>query len=511
MAHARDTSRSRRLAPREEPRSKRRARPFAITPGRGLGSTTSPGLANSLALKTPAMANDFRLWSGLLLGLAAAGCSSPPSSGNDAGPDAGNDGGVCVPFDGGTEPQVTLTAGPFDGGLPLSAYSAAFATAYCQWYSRCNPLAQYVLADCVANIAGRGGWSPNFNGSQDPKRELSFIPAFLDGVDAGRIRYDPAAALACLNQLQAAQCLSPVFYAGPETGCAPYWTGTVATGGACENDRDCSAGLCVNADGGCPGACVALIDQPGASATFIGQCDASAGLYDTSVQNGPGICDPAPDAGMVHVFCLTDGNCPSGEQCALTGSCVSQSTDPTLCPPSCPTSAQCFAVTEPLSPNLDSFDGLCAPNVQDGGACNVGAVLFSINNSNPFQAIWLSGACEPGLVCRGGTATGNLGTCQPTAEVGQPCTAGVQFTGCALGLACTCGVCEIPPGPNASCLADTFGACRPDQAVCSSAKCTALPTSGQPCATSDGVCAQGLFCENAGVCTSPSHCSGETQ
>jgi len=111
--------------------------------------------------------------------------------------------------------------------------------------------------------------------------------------------------------------------------------------------------------------------------------------------------------------------------------------------------------------------------------------------------------CAPGLTCRGAPGDGGVGTCATPQDVAGPCLMGTAISGCALGLICQCGKCQIPPSEG-TCAVNT---CKPGVAYCDPKTNTCVPVqaAGADCtAEMAQACAPNLVCDaTTNMCESP--------
>lgn len=143
-------------------------------------------------------------------------------------------------------------------------------------------------------------------------------------------------------------------------------------------------------------------------------------------------------------------------------------------------------------------DGGCLSFVASGRACDSEVTITGPQAAAAPPGIFNRRTCAPGLVCRGLESDGGLGTCKGAEDVGGPCLEGASEPGCAWGLACSCGVCEVPPieGP---CL-DGPAPCEPGVAYCDLDSLTCRPVLGlYSICSGDEMCLPSLQC-SSGTC-----------
>ncbi len=239
--------------------------------------------------------------------IALGACSSTPAA--DAGVDAGR--------------ATTADAGARDSGVvALADYSRRVSESFCGKVFECCAAAE------VAQI---------FNGAftDRPSCVARFVSEYdqsvqmlQDSIDVGRVRYDPAAAGACVAGFAELTCPSFNRWSGPPAcaaGVFSVFLGTVADGGACSVAADCggSHAICVPVtDGGreCLGA--AGIGEPcGNPAACLpgARCIGGSG-----VPAPPPVCTAELPIGSA---CLFNAQCTS-QNCALDGG-VGETCQPT--------------------------------------------------------------------------------------------------------------------------------------------------------------------------------------
>ena len=200
----------------------------------------------------------------------------------------------------------------------------------------------------------------------------------------------------------------------------------------------------------------------GGGATDGGAADGGApcSFYDSPVQT-----------------CSTDQDCADGTGASRAPYCVAGICETWRC--------GYFPVM-----GIDSCTSLAAA----GEPCLTNAFSVLTNPAAP------DAMCAPGLNCQGATRDGGLGVCVVPLDVGGACT---DDNSCKLGLACACGICEIPPA-SGPCLNDL---CQVGTAYCDRASNTCHPVrlSGASCAGANNSCAPGLVCDVVfSICGPPS-------
>lgn len=235
-----------------------------------------------------------------------------------------------------------------------------------------------------------------------------------EAVDAGRLRYDGAAARACLTGLEARACFSTATV----PACERIFTGLQQLGAECFSGPECVAGAWCDRTSTCPGRCTALVPPGGLARDLIGCAPGNAAV---DQRDGGWLCR-APVS--------------SGARCRQPGENVF--------------GTSCLSSTESCSLPADGGAGFCEPwrtTLQPrGGTCGGGQF------------------CQRGLACRfvPGETTGR---CQDLIPLGQSCQ--LDFNGCALGA--TCGTderCVPEPRVGEACTSTCARGARCVNAVC---------------------------------------------
>lgn len=272
-------------------------------------------------------------------------------------------------------------------------------------------------------------------------------PAIVDAVDAGRVRFDGAAAAQCHARARTTCDTSRFTW-----DCAGVFSGTRALGQACHLQAECGAGLwCDASTGTCPGVCAARLAD-GTPATTSVSC-ASGWL--APLADGGTRCAAPPGPGDA---CL-DGLCRPGLSCA---------------------------------------EGTCVEPVPAGGACDAGPCTFG--------TICVAGACTAwarrGEPCASQFFPVDAGA--PPCQLGLACRAGVCGDALRDGESCR----EEPNrcGGGTRCSLTTYRCARLGLAgaVCtSSADCDRL-------SCIDGACSrgqpEGAACDGAHPCVPGANC-----
>jgi hypothetical protein len=303
--------------------------------------------------------------------------------------------------DKGTHTDGSVTAGTG----PLADFEASYIAAFCQYLTRC-------------------GMSP----STEACRKSYFDSSLIDldqlqrEIDQGLVTYDAAAATACFSVIANASCAVDAISSTSSTApsCAGVVKGTIASGGACVSDEQCTTGLCKQPSCGgscCLGVC-AVKAAAGGSCTQSSECVADATCnYDGSLT---GTCKPRAPRGEA---CEYNSDCQSGLTCDSTGSktCVPLIADGHPCTPG---GASCAE----LSSFCDGTSKTCQPRIRVGAPC--------VNDTG----VLLGSDCVIYAQCRGGV-------CVAIPTVGEPCQitdGGYAEIACLVGT-CTNGSCKVDP------------------------------------------------------------------
>lgn len=361
---------------------------------------------------------------------AAAGC-------------AGSD-GVPAPAHAGGPPETPAAADPGDppplappasgeGASPaapplprsLEEFEAEAAPLRCARAIRCGELGASHLARCLADDGSR-------------RRVLLGVAR---GLQAGRYRFDPEIARACLRVLAEAPC--HVDYETTPPGCLAGAVPAgllpaVAPGGACERWEECVDGIC-SGEVGCPGTCRPRTPDVG------GPCDpntlCSEHLY----------CDDGKCVARGDVGATCDGHwqaCRPGLVCQGWRPAVDSHHDYRPAQPG--TCERRRGLGEPCR-RVSLGDDCAAELFCDFGAA---APVCRDRLSEGTACTWLD-ACADGLRCDGvrlgehAAANGSgmraldrPGVCRRVADRGDPCDAAAAQTTCPADGRCENGTCR---------------------------------------------------------------------
>jgi hypothetical protein len=215
-------------------------------------------------------------------------------------------------------------------------------------------------------------------------------PSLKTAIDAGKVRYDGAAALACQEAMAARSCdVTTPEGRFPEI-CNQVFAGLTPEGGSCAFDAECSSGSCI--EPGCP----------------PGECC-------------PGVCD-AGERGPLGAPCISDLNCEAETFCGYTSrTCEALGALGAPCRQDahCGYGSGCVGKT-------DLMDGTCQAMVLLGQSCtddNCAEIGAYCNAELTCAPIGLDGdACTTDLECSQFAPCGDENTCEILPQVGATCT-----------------------------------------------------------------------------------------
>jgi hypothetical protein len=355
---------------------------------------------------------------------------------------------------------LAAACGSGAGTVTAASFPAAFAKAVCEVQAQCRAQARYLEQQCEADAAS------------------FYAPDLGKAVSAGKVRFDPQQAQACLDGLRARGCdRTP---REVDQACERAAAGTLAAGASCNWVFECASGRC---DPSSPGACPAKCGAAGGEGAACGTCDLRAGLRCLE-----SLCSAPHTAGQK---CSSSADCTLDLYCdASSGKCAARGSAQA----SCESGEQC---APGLFCDLAANGGLCTKKFAAGASCTAASA----------EAI--GPACFQGSVCRGFTfAKGGAtpGTCAAIGEIGASCAASAQVTGCGEGLVCSGGQCADKPVSGPCAQPDD---CKEGVAYCDGAQCRLLKTESATCASSLECASR--FCEpslmkcvvKAGACHEP--------
>lgn len=320
-------------------------------------------------------------------------------------------GGACGSSNGGGPP------------IPIDGIFDALAETDCDLFVRCG-------------VFSEAAFCPLYFG-QMPTGFNSFS-ATVAGVKAGKTKYNPAAARACIDAIGASGCgIFTQSGAPPPDVCSRVFTGTLADGVRCVADTACLAGsFCASpGNAGCDGVCThgGTLCNDDTHCTNGQVCD-----QHQPTATSQGTCVPRVAPGAANQPCVTN-TCATGLRCSVAGD------TPT-----------------------------CVPIALRGQPCDGGI-----------------GACAEGLVCAtGGGATSS--TCVPLAARGEPCQDNAQCGGFISTLVCDAATGTCVDAPTSGPCAGPMLTCNSLSSYCdtSSGTPTCMPyvATGATCSILNGAC-----------------------
>ncbi len=327
-----------------------------------------------------------------------------------------------VPACGGGTDSSSGDDGP---GIALAELPAKYSESLCQ-----------VFTSCVGDLYGifRPGETCLKGISVTIEEGLASLP---DAVDAGRVKYHGTKVQKCLDEIAAGTC--ETLSQRPTESCKAAIEGTIAAGGDCTQDAECSGPQYCKTGDTCPGKCAPYEKAGGA--------------------------------------CASSDNCASGLKCGDNGHCVAPSqrgeaceqgepdcADGLMClgqDPTANTPGSCYPIAEALSGKQGddcAFDGkLCA----DGYACEIksikpisGTCVAKVDSGAACRAAFPD-ECPADEYCGLGVNPLLPGTCTSKPKAGEPCAAalgGGQI--CAPYTRCDANVCRAIAHAGEDCNAD---------------------------------------------------------
>ena len=358
--------------------------------------------------------------------------------------------------------------GSSDGGpLPIEQLGAAYHLAVCRSTLACSPrnrLFHHDVATCAASEA-----------VQLLHNSIGRMPisSLVARVRAGAIHYDPVAALACIDDLNAG-CGDLSSGGGVPASCHRAFVGTNPLGGSCVVSAECRGDAwCRTQDDrgpACPGQCaprLALGDPCRESA----ECPAAIAA-DTVVVCKTPTAVPSAERRCVAVHLASPAS--AGQPCGRSPSAGGEELTPCAeglscrdtCQPPIAAGAACPGEFEPCVEGytcLGSWQQMvCAPITVRRAASEACGLNFSVVSAE-------HSICDAsqGLACADSR-------CAPVREVtaGQPCD--LETVRCAPGLACNLSreVCVVPLPAGELC---EHGAdCQSEACDASTGRCRAL-------------------------------------
>jgi hypothetical protein len=276
-------------------------------------------------------------------------------------------------------------------GLDLDEYQAAQLDAHCGYLVRCGAIS--TVADCRSHFRRNAPDSPNI----------------AAGVDAGKLRYDEDAAQDCIDAYGALSCDTTKQSGGALDACDRVLTGTVADGGSCAFDLECSSTYCSVPV--CEAACC------------TGTCKQPMPL--------PGVGEPCTSLCAEDAYCAVDSTChallPEGAACDGFSLCA----------------ASLYCVLPQAGGS-----GVCTPLPHIGEAC--AGPCAEINAACLYElcyAVGLAGdPCKSQYDCAQYYTCGPDQKCARLPTLGMPC-----FESCSDTSYCDGTTCVDPKANNETC------------------------------------------------------------
>lgn len=445
--------------------------------------------------------------------LAFFACSSTPApdggKGSTGGSSGGGTGGTVFQIPDGGPPSAAqicqwLWAGATRFGLVFTLPGLTAPTSETGPYCPSpTPTQQAAFGQAAAAAAPEiltlappdGGWPDGGAAGLcgDPTSQLSMLAAAIaQSVASGSLAWNVPALAACQQGMSASADLvayaadgggsfpgqADVFGVGDAGGaCLALLRGLVPDGGGCLFGFECQDGFycrSAGADGSCGGNCAPLVPA-GGGCGLLDQCAGSLSCT-SGVCGGPDAGAPPPPGGPGNP-CTTDAQCQSCLVCS--GSPV----------PACHTGLTASTCTSDVDCDVPllycATGGTCQPSATIGQSCTAGSYFACLDgwcdpiahlcrpSSNLGGPCAESGDCASGY-CSGATAVAD-GTCTSLPGHGLPCGAPPSTYSCAS----PGDYCNLPQGQT-------------------SGTCQSLPGAGQPCAS--GACAEGLYCTGTLLC-----------
>lgn len=302
----------------------------------------------------------------------------------------------------------------FDGGTVDAGFTTATAAGWCRERAlasclrqvRCLSLSEASLTDCVVRTA-------------DGCDQL----AFSSGVDAGRLGFDGAAAVRCLNAFAEGSCTQE------PAACATVFRGLVPADGGCVITNDCGAGsYCDVYSGTCPYRCLTF-REPGEPCDFFRRCRAGLACYRADA-GAASTCNPTKAPGQA---------CGSFDECGEQGACINQA-----CVARRADAGEVCGASSGYPFCADEFFCRQGPPPMEGAPPPPGTCQRRAGLGGTCAG---SGTCLPTLRC---SAVITTGTCLPRARRGETCAV---YNDCESGLFCSNVTqrCEPFPGDGGDC------------------------------------------------------------
>ena len=305
---------------------------------------------------------------------------------------------------------LTLAAcGGGGNGIAFADLEVAARTATCNYLVACQSMPDQ--ATCQATL----------------RSQESFFPTMRVDIAAGRVKYDPTAARACIDALAGLRSCTRIavnsVFGAAESACDLVFSGTLPTGSACFFEEECIGN-----------------DTCTKSCATSGCCEGTCAAGPTSVPAGGDCPDPVTQVCAEGTACQQDPQTlalictkllPPGASCMSSSACgypyfcdsPNPSAQPGVCaaPPDRGQNCGVAYLCNDLRDSCDTATSICTANAPVGGSCATG-----------------SGQCVGYAQCDGTTCLAQGRPGESCAEQGGP--------GCLGSLQCDATLhCTLPP------------------------------------------------------------------
>lgn len=246
----------------------------------------------------------------------------------------------------------------------------------------------------------------------------------------GTVKFDPAKAGVCLDELRHQPCdQSQESPRGAHPSCQQTFAGTVADNGACALNEQCLSGSCAYTacpDSCCSGKCSGTRPPPAA----LGQACGNGSCVASAYCNALGTCAPLLAEGH---SCESDRQCAFGTVCA--GGSASTCTKTPVGGGACLTSGSQTGICDTIGLVCDASNH-CVKSLGVGAPCSAKQSVCAADLvCDPASlkclvapaagAACLGGRCAAGAHCVQGIASGP-GTCTADKALGEACQSGYE-------------------------------------------------------------------------------------
>ena len=353
---------------------------------------------------------------------------------------------------GGPSGQAAIDMGPI-GPMSPHDLDGALVALYCKNNALCGVIGVAEEAACEADAA-----------AARQKYKPSYSPD--DAVAAGRVKFDPIAAEACLDAWRAAGCTVDQSFAVGAI-CDKVYLPQVMPGGMCLASSECVGGYCDSLNTGCSGMCKAWLATGAA-------CDPSNSNCDTTKD----YCESTKKTCVARA--TTGQPCGNGVRCLLDLNCIGETMKkPGVCQPIGHVGDAC--INYPFGDTSCSAELFC----DDSQAMPVCAARLAAGVACASLA-----ACTDGLDCIGlsqdmTTMKITAGHCAAWLDTGVGCAPGDAEIGCPSDQTCDPKVktCRAFGTLGDDCSGGGSGGYCRDNLYCDdgSMKCAASPGLGEAC------------------------------